>query len=221
MVSKVVDWVSGVLAAGGDQLGGAAGFLKPIDTARIARESKLEQMGCESGRRELPSTDATQLDATEQKVIQHGESEWRWHGGELINHLRAYATRLVGYSIDMEFEQLSLKGNNTLTRLRAAHHIAGARLDQLRDAFVEARSEFERFRTKHRLQRPARNPSARWTALGLLFVLVAIESVLNGVFFAKGSEFGIIGGIGTAIGISIVNAGAILHWRAGVIMHHS
>ena len=53
MVSKVVDWVSGVLAAGGDQLGGAAGFLKPIDTARIARESKLEQMGCESGRREL------------------------------------------------------------------------------------------------------------------------------------------------------------------------
>jgi hypothetical protein len=38
-----------------------------------------------------------------------------------------------------------------------------------------------------------------------LFVLVAIESVLNGFFFAKGSEFGLIGGVGTAIGISITN----------------
>src|SRR5262249_49712347 len=31
------------------------------------------------------------------------------------------------------------------------------------------------------------------------------ESVLNGVFFAKGSERGLIGGIGIAIGISLVN----------------
>jgi hypothetical protein len=38
-----------------------------------------------------------------------------------------------------------------------------------------------------------------------MFVLVAIESVLNGVFFAKGSPGGLIGGIGTAIGISIAN----------------
>ena len=38
-----------------------------------------------------------------------------------------------------------------------------------------------------------------------MFVLVAFESVLNGFFFAKGSEFGLVGGIGTAIGISIVN----------------
>ena len=35
-------------------------------------------------------------------------------------------------------------------------------------------------------------------AFGLLFVLVALESVLNGFFFAKGSEFGLVGGIGTA-----------------------
>jgi hypothetical protein len=32
-----------------------------------------------------------------------------------------------------------------------------------------------------------------------------VESVLNGFFFAKGSEFGLLGGIGIAVGISIVN----------------
>jgi hypothetical protein len=208
MAAKVLSLISGILSGGGDQSGGAAGFLKPIDTERIAHEFKLAELGCESGRRETPSSDATQLDATEQKVIQHGESEWRWHGGELINHLRAYATRLVGFSIDAEFERLSLKSNDTLARLRAAHHIAGAELDHLRDAYKEARSEHGRFRTKHRLERPARVHSGRWTALGLLIILVAVESAFNGIFFAKGAQFGLVGGIGTAMGISVVNVAA-------------
>jgi hypothetical protein len=46
---------------------------------------------------------------------------------------------------------------------------------------------------------------AGWTTFGLLFLLIGIEAGLNGFFFAKGSEFGLLGGIGTAIGISFVN----------------
>jgi hypothetical protein len=61
----------------------------------------------------------------------------------------------------------------------------------------------EKFRQRNRLSRPAREPS-RWTTLGLLFILVAIESVLDGFFFAKGGEFD-LSGIGTAIGISLTN----------------
>jgi hypothetical protein len=36
-------------------------------------------------------------------------------------------------------------------------------------------------------------------------MFMAFESVMNGAFFAKGSEYGLAGGIGTAIGISVVN----------------
>ncbi len=39
----------------------------------------------------------------------------------------------------------------------------------------------------------------------LLFFLIAVESILNGVFLAKGSEFGLLGGIGIALGISFFN----------------
>jgi hypothetical protein len=35
--------------------------------------------------------------------------------------------------------------------------------------------------------------------------LIGVEAGINGFFFAKGSEFGLLGGIGTAIGISFVN----------------
>jgi hypothetical protein len=34
--------------------------------------------------------------------------------------------------------------------------------------------------------------------------MIALESIMNGLFFAKGSERGLIGGVGTAFGISLV-----------------
>lgn len=188
-----------------EEPGSAAGFLRPIDTKRIADDLDLDRVAAENGGKNAPPTDATYLDAVEQKIIQRIESEWTWHGGELINHLRAYASRLIGFSIDAEFQRLLLKATDALTRLRSAHHRAEAELGHLKKAYGEVHAEFERFRKKHRLERPPRAAAGRWTSFGLLFVLVALESVLNGFFFAKGSEFGLVGGIGTAIGISFCN----------------
>ena len=45
--------------------------------------------------------------------------------------------------------------------------------------------------------------------------MIAIESVLNGFFFASGSDLGLIGGIGTAVGISVTNV--VLAFFAGLL----
>ena len=78
-------------------------------------------------------------------------------------------------------------------------------LGPLKESYLEARQELTSFRRRHGIEKPARERTRRWTAFGLMFVLVAVEFVLNGAFFAKGSPGGLIGGIGTAIGISITN----------------
>jgi hypothetical protein len=75
----------------------------------------------------------------------------------------------------------------------------------LRETFVSFRDELRDFQEKHKLKRAARDPANRYTTLGLLFLLVGVEAAVNGVFFAKGSEFGLVGGIVTAIGISFAN----------------
>lgn len=191
------------------------GFLRPIDTARIEQELNLSNFAAEQGRRELPDRDAQMLDMIEQKVVQRIESEWAWQGGELINSLRAYASRLVGFSIHAEYTKLRLTAKNALTRLRSASLEAGGELGHLRDSFIAARNELQDFRQRHKLNRPARNPARRWTTFGLLFVLVAVESILNGFFFAKGSQFGLLGGIGTAIGVSVTNV--VFAFLAGLL----
>jgi hypothetical protein len=181
------------------------GFLRPIDTDRIVRELQLDKIATERGSENLPPSTSNSLDGVEHQIVQLIESEWSWQGGEFVNNLRSYAQRLVGYSIQAEFANLEIGAKDTLAQLRAAHHRAEADLGPLREQFVALREGLRDFRIKHRLKRIAQTPARRWTTFGLLSILVAVESVLNGFFFAKGSEFGLLGGIGIAVGISIVN----------------
>ncbi len=92
-----------------------------------------------------------------------------------------------------------MHAKDTLTQLRAADHRAEAELGPLREDYLAARNELADFKEKHRLTGPVRAHARRWTTFGFLFLLVAFESIANGILFAKGSEFGLFGGIGTAI----------------------
>src|SRR6185312_4812176 len=138
---------------GADKPTTVPGFLRPIDTDRIARELQLDKIAAERGRENLPSSTSNSLDGVEQQIVQLIESEWSWQGGEFINNLRSYAQRLVGYSIQSEFANLEIGAKNTLAQLRAAHHRAEADLGPLREQFIALREGLRDFRLKHRLKR--------------------------------------------------------------------
>jgi hypothetical protein len=190
---------------GDDGRGRLHGFMKPIDTVAIAERLNLDQVGASRGAQGLPAASAAQLDGIEQQITQAIESEWTWNGNDLINNLRAYAQRLIEFSVSTELARLDLIAKNTLARLRDANNRAEADLGPMREHFIACRDELSDFRRRHRLRRTARHKSGRWTTLGLLAILIGVESAFNGVFFAKGSEFGLLGGVVVAIVISFIN----------------
>ena len=190
---------------GSERANTVPGFLRPIDTAAVARQLDLEASAKERGQSNIPPPDADAPDVVEQQILQRVESEWTWQSGELINNLRAYRQRLTSYTVESEFTRLVVQAKDTLAKLREADHRAEAELGPLREDYIAARSELAEFKKKHRLTRAARVRSGRYTTFGLLFILIALESMANGVFFAKGSEFGLVGGVGTAVVISFIN----------------
>lgn len=190
---------------GSNQPGNLAGFLRPIDTDRLAKNLNIDEVAATEGQKEHPLSDATSPDWMEQKIISSIQEEWTWQAGELINNLRAYKQRLIGFSIAAEHARLKTEAEDALAKLRGASSRSIADLGPLQDAHFEAKQELLAFKRRHRLNRPPRINSKRWTTFGLLTILVGFESVLNGFFFAKGSDLGLLGGIGTAIGISLVN----------------
>jgi hypothetical protein len=85
---------------------------------------------------------------------------------------------------------------------------------------VEGRQqEYDEFRTANRLIRLPRIVGVREKVLRLLLVaiLFLLESGLNGIMFAKGSDAGLIGGVAQALMLSLLNLGsAILLARYGL-----
>jgi hypothetical protein len=114
------------------------GFLRPIDTAAIARQLNLEATAKKRGRSDIPPSAASTPDAIEQQIIQKIESEWTWQGGELINNLRAYKQRLASYEVASELARLVVHAKNTLTQLREANHRAEAQIGPLREDYLAA-----------------------------------------------------------------------------------
>ncbi|MFK4985408.1 hypothetical protein ACI4B7_26645, partial [Klebsiella pneumoniae] len=57
------------------QSGPAAGFLQPIDTDRMARTLRLDEVATENGQKNLPPSEGQTLDAVEQSIVQPIEAE--------------------------------------------------------------------------------------------------------------------------------------------------
>lgn len=182
-----------------------AGLMDPIDAERLADELRLSVRGQENGAQELPPTSGIVLDSVEEEVVGHTTAEWTLQSKHLITMLRAYRDRLAELNAGAELAQLRLAAASAQVKFRQHKHEGRGELARLRRAYVEARDELAAFRARHRLSRPARDPTNRWTTAGLLIVMIAVESVMNGLFFAKGSEHGLLGGVGIAFGISMVN----------------
>ena len=147
-VKDVVDAVRG--RSGGSVV---PGLLRPIDTEAIARSEKVDEKAIENGQAELPDSSAQYPDAPEQAVTQRILAEWTWQGGALLNELRAYGSRLAQYSIHSEHARLRLLAQNTLAALRAEAVRAPADLGPLKEGYIAARSELERFKARHRISR--------------------------------------------------------------------
>jgi hypothetical protein len=171
----------------------------------IAKRLQVERRGRARGARELPQTAEQQFDPVEREIVDELIKEWSWQQDALLGQLRAYHDRLAQLSVSSELGQLRLAAENAKASFTNANVQAAAELGPRQEAFHEAREELLHFRQKHLLARPARPSASGLFTVSLLFFLIAVESILNGIFFSKGSEYGLLGGIGVALGISFFN----------------
>ncbi len=183
------------------------GLMAPIDAAKLADDLRLAAQGADRGERDLPASAEANFDPIELDVVGRVGAEASLQRGHLIAMLRAYRDRLAELTAATEIAQLRLAAADAIAKFNQARQQSRGDLARLRQRFVEARNELSDFKLTHNLTRPARSPNNRWTTIGLLIVVVAFESILNGAFFSKGSELGLVGGIVTAVGISIANVG--------------
>jgi hypothetical protein len=185
--------------------GPVKGLFEPLDTCKIAAALNVAREGKDRGHHNLPQSDQQAFDDIEQKIVQEINDHWTTQRSQALGTIKALRENAERFNISARLAALRLSASNAIARFTGAKQDIRGDLVRSRWHKEAAAEELRFFKENNGLTRNAREPGRKWTTVGLLIFLTAIESVLNGSFFAKGSQFGLIGGIGIAIGISITN----------------
>lgn len=164
------------------------------------------------GGKNHPAWDAVEPSLTEQKIISEISQAWESASGiasrrrhdaeEKMNAARAKIGAYIS-PVDPEHALADVKD------LFSQHEIDQNYTNFYRDLKREEAS-YNVFRAENHLtHRQAHYPESRLLGISIIVLVCFVEAILNSYLFAKGSDFGLLGGVMQALMVSVVNAGAL------------
>jgi hypothetical protein len=209
MAKSVKDLVARTMGAP-DSAPPSSQTFPPLDVEQIARMLRLDERAEKAGRARQPAADADGPDVAELEVLGIIEEAARKANEDYLSQRDFYEGRIRRAAITPGLRvQLEAAGANALADFQAEIIHDQNTLHTLLQAAGNRDQEYQEFRERHGLNRLPRNIShnQRTLAFMVLAVFVILESILNGMFFAEGSEAGIIGGVVQALVLSMLNVG--------------
>ncbi len=188
-------------------------LFQPVNVAEQARSRRLKECGKEDGARNIPAPTASAPSLVEQSIFGDISAERDRTGTGLASQLRAYRDALSSLQTGMDVAGMRHSADEARAQFSEIRSHLGGEIGALRDNAVQLATEMDDFKKKNRLARAPRLPGDRRMAIAWLSVCALVESGLNGVFFASGSDLGLLGGVLLAICLSGLNI--VLGFLAG------
>lgn len=190
---------------------------EPIDfkvprPAELIDELDIESLGKSEGKRDLPPTNAKTPDSNELNFKHTFHSKVTQASLRVQESFAKLSSAIESMSVEAEVSEIERlpaifeeKAKNKRSTLRAEVKRAEDDLSALED-------EIDLFKRENKLKRSAHYPESITMTVATFVVLLVVESAMNGYFFAKGNDFGLLGGVLQAGLVSVVNlaAGALL-----------
>ncbi|MGH7838257.1 MAG: hypothetical protein ACREQC_10615, partial [Candidatus Binataceae bacterium] len=180
----------------------------PVDVPRYIRELGLETEGTSRGACNLPATHNFLLDDVEQRIVTAIVAERDKACVVFGKHRQVYDERLGTVQIHGPLQRAAVAAEDARSAFDVKVSRGKGRLFLLQANLAARSRELKRFKTEHKLDRPSNRPESRWLHWGLVAILLLLEASLNGIFLARGMEFGLIEGVGVASVIAAINVGA-------------
>jgi hypothetical protein len=185
-----------------------------LNVDRVAEELQLVARGTERGSQNRPTADAQTFDDVEHQVVERIEAHKQDGHGIYLDQLHTYDERITALSFEERFATIQQAAPEAVGDFRAEATVGRDELFVLRRRLNETEIERERFRARHRIERPARlaSPGKVVLKIGVLAILFIIEVVINGSFLAKANVGGLLGGAAQAVTFAALNIIASFFW---------
>jgi hypothetical protein len=185
-----------------------------LNVDRVAEELQLVARGTERGSQTRPTADAQTFDDVEHQVVERIEAHKQDSHAIYLDQLHTYDERVTALSFEERFATIQQAAPEAVGDFRAEATVGRDELFVLRRRLNETEIERERFRARHRIERPARlaSPGKVVLKIGVLAILFIIEVVINGSFLAKANVGGLLGGAAQAVTFAALNIIASFFW---------
>ncbi len=176
-----------------------------LDLEKIKNDLDLVREGRKRGEKNLPPSTSEALDDIEHKIIATIETEQRHHQQTLNEQLSAQHQRITSLDLEHEAINIASAAQRASTEFIVKVNDGKATLFTLWRNVCLIENQWNEFRKKNELTHPADYPLSRLWNFVVILVILAVESVLNGSFLARGLETGLVGGVIEAFVIAGIN----------------
>jgi hypothetical protein len=186
----------------------------PVDVPRHARARRLAERGTEDGAKNLPGPESREPALAEQEVFTDITAGREQCARDLSSQLRAYRDGLSTLQTGMRVAELRQEADEAVRRFHETRSHWSKDIDGFQRAAMTAEAEFSAFKARHRLTREPRLPKNTFFSFSLLAFILVLETGFNAVFFASGSDYGLLGGAMMAFILSAANLmmGTLAGW---------
>ena len=176
-----------------------------VDIDRAVKTLNIKGNGSDDGAREIPGKDETTLGATELKIYLFIATETSQRKMQANEDMLHYDKAILESDIKDKFEEAKNLGTDTKLKMESILQEDKNRLIDSKDKFQKLERDYKKFKIDHKITYVPDIKLTYRLAVGILIVILLLESLLNGFFFAKGSPYGLLGGTMYAFLIAFVN----------------
>lgn len=202
---RFVLWIRELVRTKREPYHAAGELFLELDLSEVRAQLRPAERGSEDGDRNLPPTDATNLDQTEREIAAFIVGQQKRAHDICEQQVSVYDERVRNLAVTFLHADTSGRCAAGCADLRALGDRGRNELFDLQRRVTSLAGELFAFRAQHRLTRDAVYPESRTWHVALLGVLILVETVLNGLMLAQGTVYGRIEGLAQALALSLCN----------------
>jgi hypothetical protein len=211
MASGIMNWLKNIFKSDPTPPSDAEIFSK-IDVDKVIKSENIDRLGRETGEKELPPTNATPYDANESKIILKFKDELSESYRKAKDKIAGLNNRISKIDINPDFQNIENLPEKIKKQAANLINEFGSRLITVKEARDQLSLDLKEFQSTNNLSSLPDYPESKFLSITILVAIVFIESVGNGYFFAKGNEFGFLGGYTQALIVASANVAFAFFW---------
>ncbi|QLE86521.1 hypothetical protein FLM48_16490 [Shewanella sp. Scap07] len=176
-----------------------------IDQDELALELDVENLAKQAAREDKPISGSLSPDANELKFQEDLARRAFQSGNRVKQSLSDLRDSILNTSITKEASEIEQMTSKFESQIVSNLNSKLSLLKSMEDDYRQINDDINHFKKTNGLRRSASYPPSHVLTFSLLFIALIAESMLNGVFFAEGSDSGLVGGIAIAFVISFFN----------------